>query len=598
MSRPFQLRPYQQQAVDKVVSYFRHNNESALIVLPTGAGKSLVIAELARIARGRILVLAHVKELVEQNCAKYETYGHSASVFSAGLGRKEASTQVVFGSVQSVARNLDKFTDAYSLLIIDECHRVSLDDNSGYQQVICNLQERNPQLKVLGLTATPYRLDEGWIYQWHLEEGCSRSSDPKPFKACVFEIPVRYMVDEGYLTPAVLLDAPVALYDFEKLRSNVSRNYSGYSDYGEAELDNVLRGAKRATKRILAQVVEKAKDRQGVMIFAATVAHAKEIITYLPPENSALILGDMKAKARDSVISAFKNKHIKFLVNVSVLTTGFDAPHVDLIAILRPTESVGLYQQIVGRGLRLSEGKADCLVLDYAGNCYDLHRPQVTDSKPNSESEVVEVACPVCSHINSFWGILDHNMRTVEHYGRRCQGLVDHTEYPLQKQQCNYRWRFKVCGVCGDQNDIAARQCQQCQSLLVDPDDQLKKALALRDCIVLRCSGMTLGVINAKAGVRLKVVYYDEDGEELAEYFALDTASQQGAFYHGFSKFHLKERWPVFKPTSPEDVLTQQSRFRTPDFVIGRKGKKERFWTITEKIFDYEGRYRLANALG
>ena len=101
----FQLRPYQQQAVDKVVDYFRRNDEPALLVLPTGAGKSLVIAELARIARGRILVLAHVKELVEQNCGKYESYGNKASIFAAGLGRKEVHTQVIFGSVQSVAQN-------------------------------------------------------------------------------------------------------------------------------------------------------------------------------------------------------------------------------------------------------------------------------------------------------------------------------------------------------------------------------------------------------------------------------------------------------------------------------------------------------------
>ncbi|OUR88757.1 ATP-dependent helicase [Gammaproteobacteria bacterium 42_54_T18] len=589
-SQTFQLRPYQQQAVDKVVSYFRSSDDAALLVLPTGAGKSLVIAELARIARGRVLVLAHVKELVEQNCGKYESYGHNASIFAAGLGRKEADSQVTFGSVQSVSRNLDAFANNFSLLVIDECHRVSLDESSEYQKIIRSLKKHNPQLKVLGLTATPYRLDSGWIYQQHLGENSQHSLDPKPFRACLFELPLRYMMEEGYLTPATLLDAPVVLYDFEKLRPSASGSYA------EAELNTVLKGATRATKRIIAQVVDKAIDRQGVMIFAATVAHAKEIITYLPPAHSAMIIGDMKAKARDSVINAFKQQQIKFLVNVSVLTTGFDAPHVDLIAILRPTESVGLYQQIIGRGLRLSEGKVDCLVLDYAGNRHDLYRPKIVEPKPNGESEVVEVVCPLCAHRNQFWGIMDDHGHLVEHYGRRCKGLVEQSlQSPLE--QCDYRWRFKVCGFCGDQNDIAARQCHKCYELLVDPDDQLKKALALRDCRVLRCSGMTFMVVEAKGGERLKVVYHDEEGVEMNEYFALDTTAQKGAFYHQFCKYHLKEREPVFKPTSVADVLAKKENFRTPDFVIGRKGKKEHFWRITEKIFDYEGRYRRANEL-
>jgi DNA repair protein RadD len=117
------------------------------------------------------------------------------------------------------------------------------------------------------------------------------------------------------------------------------------------------------------------------MIFAATVMHAKEVMTYLPEDHSALITGDTPNSERDKIIKQFKAKQLKYLVNISVLTTGFDAPHVDFIAILRPTESVSLYQQIVGRGLRLAEGKDDCLVIDYAGNGFDLFYPEVGDKK-------------------------------------------------------------------------------------------------------------------------------------------------------------------------------------------------------------------------
>ncbi|MCV6627776.1 MAG: helicase-related protein, partial [Cellvibrionaceae bacterium] len=181
-----------------------------------------------------------------------------------------------------------------------------------------------------------------------------------------------------------------AFYNFEQLRPSASGHYA------ETDLNRVLSKAKRASARIIEQVLSLTEQRQGVMIFAATTDHAREIMGYLPPDCSAMVLGDMKAKARDSVINGFKTKQIKYLVNVAVLTTGFDAPHVDTIVILRPTESVGLYQQIVGRGLRLSPGKQDCLVLDYAGNRHSLFAPEVGEPKPKGDSEQIIIPCPEC----------------------------------------------------------------------------------------------------------------------------------------------------------------------------------------------------------
>lgn len=181
----YTLRPYQADSVKAVIHYFRKHSTPAVIVLPTGAGKSLVIAELARLAKGRVLVLAHVKELVEQNHAKYEGYGLKGAIFSAGLGRKETDQQVVFASVQSVVRNLDSFKNQFSLLVIDECHRVPDDKNSSYQKVITHLRELNPGIKVLGLTATPYRLGMGWIYQYHTR-GQVRTEESRFFPRLYF----------------------------------------------------------------------------------------------------------------------------------------------------------------------------------------------------------------------------------------------------------------------------------------------------------------------------------------------------------------------------------------------------------------------------
>ncbi|HCR98671.1 MAG: DEAD/DEAH box helicase [Halomonas sp.] len=584
---PPALRPYQTDAVKRVVTHFRASSEPAVVVLPTGSGKSLVIAELARLARGRVLVLAHVRELVEQNHAKYQAYGLKADIFSAGLKRKEASRQVVFGSVQSVVRNLEAFNDeGFTLLVIDECHRVSLDKDASYRQVIDHLRAQNAKLKVLGLTATPYRLGQGFIYHRHYH-GMVRGSDASFFRDCVFEQPLRLMVKQGYLAEPKRLDMAIEGYDFSMLAPAENGHYR------EAELNRVVAG-NRATPMIINQIVERATERHGVMIFAATVAHAEEIMGYLPADQAALITGATPSAERTELINAFKARELKYLVNVSVLTTGFDAPHVDLIAMLRPTESVSLYQQIAGRGLRLSPGKQDCLILDYAGNPWDLYAPEVGEPKPPGDNEPVQVECPACGHANLFWGKRDGEL-VIEHFGRRCQGLLDDDKG--KRHQCDFRFRFKVCDSCGAENDIAARRCHGCEQLLVDADDKLKDALKLKDARVLRVSGMQLdATLNGRGLPRLKVTYYDEDGTTLSEWFALETPAQRRAFYAAFLRRHLRAPGTPWQPLKPEDVISEQRRLRHPDFVVGRK--VGRHFQIRDKLFDYEGRYRKAAEAG
>jgi len=581
----YQLRPYQQQAVEAVIDHFRRRSSPAVVVLPTGAGKSLVIAELARLARGRVLVLAHVKELVEQNGAKFTAYGREAGIFSAGMKRKEAGQQVTFASIQSLARNLEHFREPISLVIIDECHRVNEDDSGQYRQVIGHLEQNSPALKVLGLTATPYRLGSGWIYQRHYH-GYQRTSEPRFFSDCVFELPLRYMIRHNYLVPPRWIDGAIANYDFSALAANT------VGEYALSELDSYLGGAGRVTRQIINQVLEQSRDRQGVMIFAATVNHAQEILGYLPDNEAALITGDTPGPERDALIRRFKARRLKFLVNVAVLTTGFDAPHVDFIAILRPTASVSLYQQIVGRGLRLAPGKQECLIIDYAGNRYDLYAPEVGSPKPAPDTEPVQVLCPACGFANTFWGRTDGDGRVTEHFGRKCRGLLDDGE---QQEACDYRFRFKECPACNAENDIAARQCHQCGSVLVDPDQQLRQALKLSDALVLRCAGMTFSEARSAKGVRLKVIYHDEDGGELHEWFAFDTLAQRRAFGRHFARLHLRCPERAADDYRLEQVLAEREAFRAPDFVIGRKAG--RHWQVHDKLFDYHGRFRRANEL-
>ena len=633
----FQLRDYQQDAVSAVLNHFRKTNESAVIVLPTGSGKSLVIAELARLAKRKILVLTHVKELVEQNHQKYETYGVTAGIYSAGLKLKETQHQVTFASIQSAARNLEDFSDPYSLIIIDECHRVNLaspelsketsneqpkglskdkgqdkaqskpSNSNQYQQIIEKLMQVNPEVKLLGLTATPYRLGMGWIYKKHYR-GFMRSEEKRPFEHCIYELPIRYLIKRQYLTEPNLVDATIEHYDFSSLRANASGEYS------PTDMNHLLNKNPRVTQSIIEQVIELGDKRQGIMVFAATVEHAKEVFSYLPTQLSALITGATDNTERDKLIKAFKRKEIKYLVNVSVLTTGFDAPHVDMIAILRPTQSVSLYQQIIGRGLRLSDNKKDCLVIDYTGNDFDLYHPEVGEKKPNSKSQPVQVVCPSCEFPNVFWGICDDDGYLVEHYGRRCKGLVDtgseEQAYLGESQrQCDYRFVFKECPHCGGENDIAARNCLQCLEVLVDPDDMLKKALKLKDSKIIRCAGLNLTRVNGKASDKLsdngtdklKITYHDEEGTQLNESFDFAKPNQVKAFNDIFSK-RLSAKISMqlgstesFEVTTIEQALKLANILPCPDFIIARKQKF--YWRIKDRLFDYQGKYRKANEL-
>tara|TARA_R110001583_G_scaffold1612_1_gene12651 strand:+ start:12575 stop:14320 length:1746 start_codon:yes stop_codon:yes gene_type:complete len=572
----YTLRPYQQDSVNATLHYFRKSSEPAVLALSTGAGKSLIIAELARLARGRVLILAHVKELVEQNHKKYESYQLKASIFSAGLGRKESDQQVVFASVQSLVNSLEQFNEQFSLLVIDECHRVPIDENSAYQRVIKHLQKNNEKLKILGLTATPYRLGLGWIYQYHTR-GQVRSTEPRFFRDCIFDLPIRYLLEEGFLTMPKIMDMAVLGYDF----SSLSASKTGH--YRESELDNIIQQSKRATPGIIKQVIEKARDRLGVMIFASTVNHAQEIVGYLSDENAALVIGSTPLEERDQIINDFKARRIKFLVNVSVLTTGFDAPHVDLIAILRPTASLSLYQQIVGRGLRLFEGKKDCLVMEFAGNCYDVFQPELGEPKPNSESEMVTIPCPACQFNNNFWAKVDPNGFVVEHYGRQCQG------YKLQEDGsrdiCGYRFRAKICELCGEANDIAARRCNGCDHVLVDPDKKLRDAMNLKDALIFKCTDMVLEAQKNRFNkAQLVVTYRGDNNAEIKQVWQLSSLLQKRDFLNKFIQSHLIDRHREFTDTAPTKVIKQQHRLRHPEVIIAHK--EGRFWKVREKLFD------------
>jgi DNA repair protein RadD len=411
----------------------------------------------------------------------------------------------------------------------------------------------------------------------HVPRGLVRTEEARFFRRCVFEQSLGAMVRAGWLSPPTVVDAPVAAYDFSQLELR-----AGAAAYAQADVEAVLKDQARVTPGIVANLVELARERQGVMVFAASVRHAKEVLALLPAGVSALVTGETDGADRDAIIARFKARELKFLVNVSVLTTGFDAPHVDLIALLRPTESASLFQQIVGRGLRLCDGKTDCLVLDYTGQGHDLFHPDIQEDRPSPLAVPVTVACPECGHDNEFWGLVEHG-EIVEHFGRRCQGAhLDGRSGAYVR--CPFRFRYKTCGACGAENDTAARTCAACGAALVDDDRKLRDAMALKDAHVLRVDSMALErTYDRKGGERLEVRYYDADGQALKEWFRLSTPAEARAFRHNFLRLHLRRPEQLPAVASVQEALALHPALRVPAFVIARK--REHWWQVREKVF-------------
>lgn len=486
------LRPYQVEAFNAAVEWMKRCVSPALLELATGAGKSHIcaaIADWAQTTSGKkVLCLAPSKELTEQNFAKYEATGNPASYYSASLGRSMAHP-VVYGTPRTVYNDIEFFRDQFAVVIIDEAHETT----PTIRQIVGRMREHNPRMRVIGMTATPYTMREGYIYT-HDQRGVPTESENAYYKRLLYSVQARSLIDQGYLTPPNV-DPDHAVYDTSGLELERSGKFSN------ASVERAFEGKGRLTAEIVADVVRHSQGRMGVMLFAATVQHAVEIMESLPPEISRMIGGkiNMEKHARAQLIDDFHAQRFKYLVSVGTLTRGFDATHVDVIAILRATESPSLLQQIIGRGLRLHDGKADCLILDYASNIErhgledDLFKPEVKTPKRSEKGEPMDVRCPDCNAINPFtarpnpdhFGIshdgffVDLSGTLVEtdhgpmpaHYGRRCLGQVI---IGGSVERCSYRWTSKECHECSHENDIAARYCEQCSAEIIDPNEKLQ----------------------------------------------------------------------------------------------------------------------------
>ncbi|MCE9530368.1 MAG: DEAD/DEAH box helicase, partial [Planctomycetes bacterium] len=351
-----ELRPYQRAASEAVYAHLRVRDDNPCVVIPTAGGKTPVIASICKDAvslwQGRVLILAHVKELLEQAADKLRAICSEVKfgIYSAGLQRRETARDVIIAGIQSVYKRACDL-DAFDLVVIDECHLIPPDGDGMYRQFLAEAKVVNPNLRVIGFTATPFRLKTGSI--------CT----PEGFLNHIcFEVGIRELIRDGYLCP-LITKAGILKPDTDRLHIRGGEYVAGEAEE-MMDQDNLVEAA-------CTEIVVHTNNRNAVLIFASGVMHGEHLVETLKSKHEidcGFVTGETPSGERDALLARFKAGSLKYLCNVNVLTTGFDAPNIDCVALVRPTLSPGLYYQMVGRGFRLHPSKANCLVLDFGGN--------------------------------------------------------------------------------------------------------------------------------------------------------------------------------------------------------------------------------------
>jgi DNA repair protein RadD len=354
----FEPRYYQSEAVDAIFDYFETDDAgNPLVELPTGSGKSLVqtmIAEkiLREFPECRILFLTHQQELIKQNFN--ELVSHlgivDAGIYSAGLNCRDTENTIIFGGIQSVYKRALEL-GCFNLIIVDECHLIPKKGLGTYRKFLDDMLEQAPYCKVIGLTATPYRLDSGLL----------TAGDGKIFDEIIYRASLSRLIKEGYLCE---LTGKVGI-----VKPDLTGVKKRGGEYIETELNRVC-DDDAIIRKAVEEFIQLTATRKHVLIFCAGINHANHVKEEMERQGVPCdtIHSGLPSHERERVIRGFRDGSIRYVTNCDMLTTGFNARHIDCIVMLRPTASTGLYYQMCGRGLRTDDDKKDCLILDYAGN--------------------------------------------------------------------------------------------------------------------------------------------------------------------------------------------------------------------------------------
>lgn len=404
-SNDIKLRWYQEEASEKLISYFDDHDGNPIIVVPTAGGKTIILSEfisqyMTDYPGSKILVLSHIKEILQQDADAISNYfhGYKVGIWSAGLKSKVKKIITVAG-IQSIYKKHEEFKDI-NIVIIDECHLISHKDQGMYRQFLSRL----PLANCIGLTATPFRLGHGYI---------NKGNDAL-FTDIVYDLSsidnFNRLVSEGYLSKMISKNTD-AEWDVKNIRIQAG-------DFKESDL-SVKFDKEAVTNEAVKEIVKYGKNYKCWLVFAIDIQHAKHIASKMIEAGipTVCIHSEMDSDDRKQAIKDIKNGKYKCTVNVNILTTGFDVPQIDLIAMLRPTQSPVLHVQSIGRGLRVvyapgyednidgrnaainASQKKHCLVLDFAGNVERLgpiNDVHIVEENENHKKKKLVKVCPSC----------------------------------------------------------------------------------------------------------------------------------------------------------------------------------------------------------
>jgi DNA repair protein RadD len=567
-------RNYQQEAFDKCCKSIRYYEGPFFVEASVGAGKTIIMGAICHRAQAngmKVLVLARRGELAEQNSETFREMGVKNSIFSASLGIRSTHFPVVVGTEGTVARALDTELRAFvpDICVFDECHEISYgEDESQYMKIITELSLRNPKLRIIGMTGSPYRGENDILGDF--------------WKSCVYKIRTPFLVDNGFLVPTFFgFGHDEVQYDLSAF-DIPDHQRSDYTGKELQAMQRVLTANEAKTKAIIDEVVELTKNRNAVMITGAGKKHLEQIASFLPKGSYVIITDSTTTKDRRIGLKQISNREKKYLLQVGCLTTGYDEPLIDTSVIMRRIGSLTLLVQLLGRGMRLLKPKhieagihkADHLVLDYTDTMLamaDKYENPILEKAQKEKATRPQdlITCPECQTENSI-------------YARRCIGVHNGA-------RCEWFWHSVNCASCGVKNDKCARECRSCGGYIVDPNAKLI-GKHYTDQELLNVYRMTLKhTANAQGVV---VEYLIEDRKEGAQKVAVrggevfaETVSE--VYYPKAKQQWLVGRWKSFMgghlhhswfgkalKMDVHQIIKNQALFDCPVQMTHRKNEK------------------------
>lgn len=337
------LRYYQEEAINSAIK-----NDNGILVCPTGTGKSVIIAGICQKIKEPILILQPSKEILEQNFEKIKSFtAEDLGIYSASKGKKEIN-RITLATIGSI-KDIEQFKH-FKIILIDECHLVRSDAGK-----YCDFINEVKPTKIIGLTATPYRL-KSWSggYSWKF----LHRTRPKIFNNIIYNYQIKQAFKDKFLCPLEYFKFD---YDLTKLRQT-KMDYTEDSVVEYNESINIY--------ETIINIIKTNISRKYFLVFATTINEANKICNLLLKENinGYYVSSNNTRKEREEILNNFISGKVKFIINVGVLTTGFDFPELDCIILARPTKSLSLYYQMVGRGVRIAKDKNKCQVFDLCNN--------------------------------------------------------------------------------------------------------------------------------------------------------------------------------------------------------------------------------------